>query len=607
MRSRFSALLFGSALCMYSAPAVVLAPPEPPTINKPHSGERTIEGLARDAKHQIRVKVFGESGEVQRRDVLVDPQDNTFGAVLKAPLTDGEIVQAFLLVNGAETAPSIPVAVAVIAPVAVISQSAAPPVATAARATVQATLLEKDAFMATVLPAKNAIAEAGTSDSSAAAAQSRSSDTAPPEVELTATPKEGQKTIYVSAPPAGDTKYSLAVMVNGEQVRVIDSSGNETDSVPTGSTGSTSVQLKDPLDGGQCVQALEFETGKQFVASKTLGCGDTNETDKKTYYASNPRTVTAFFDYGRIRSYLVAGSLLSYDGGSFSQPSVFLALNANRNWVWGGITQKTVGSTVVEKKRRFMFDTFFEARLTTVPTAACSQTGTQTSSTTAPAGQAQGTTTSMTTAANGCSGQQTSTTSGTTTTTTSPTLQSVLSSPKAGELLAGVSLPYLLTTWKHGSDPYGFTFGPIAKVGFLTPVGSQNSTTTTVVNPQSFYVNYGFGARFGFDKLSYVKEGDSKDVAPETVSYIDVVSGKYSNFDFNPNPDTRYSRPWRFAFEGLLKLPATPFFLGFSANVHQNFGLGNSTTVDHARDDLRFLFGAKFDAGKLFGAVQQIK
>jgi len=58
---------------------------------------------------------------------------------------------------------------------------------------------------------------------------------------------------------------------------------------------------------------------------------------------------------------------------------------------------------------------------------------------------------------------------------------------------------------------------------------------------------------------------------------------------------------------GLLKLPLKPFFIGFSANIHQNFGLGNSTTVDHVRDDLRFLFGAKFDSGKLFGAIRKIQ
>lgn len=43
-----------------------------------------------------------------------------------------------------------------------------------------------------------------------------------------------------------------------------------------------------------------------------------------------------------------------------------------------------------------------------------------------------------------------------------------------------------------------------------------------------------------------------------------------------------------------------------SDNLHQNFGLGNSTTVDNAEGDLRFLFGAEFCAGKLFGTISTI-
>lgn len=56
-----------------------------------------------------------------------------------------------------------------------------------------------------------------------------------------------------------------------------------------------------------------------------------------------------------------------------------------------------------------------------------------------------------------------------------------------------------------------------------------------------------------------------------------------------------------------LKLPLTPFFIGFSANIHQNFGLGKANPAGNARDDLRFLFGAKFGAGKLMDAIGQIK
>ena len=121
---------------------------------------------------------------------------------------------------------------------------------------------------------------------------------------------------------------------------------------------------------------------------------------------------------------------------------------------------------------------------------------------------------------------------------------------------------------------------------------------TVAASAQQFYTNYGFGARLGVDRLNY-----SKNVVSESILYFDVVSGRFSNFDVAPVTN----RPWRFGFEGVFRVPATPITLGFSANIHQNFGLGNSMTVDPAKDDLRFFIGAKFDAGKLFDKLGTTK
>ena len=142
------------------------------------------------------------------------------------------------------------------------------------------------------------------------------------------------------------------------------------------------------------------------------------------------------------------------------------------------------------------------------------------------------------------------------------------------------------------------SIGPIAKIGFDTPTGSADQNVT-LANAHQFYVNYGFGTRLGFHRMSY-----STDVAPELLSYFDVITGRFDNFDSPPTTSDAsaamaYHRPWRIAIEGILKIPMTPFVLGFSANVHQNFGLNHSTTIDDAKDDLRFFFGTKFDAGKL--------
>jgi hypothetical protein len=155
---------------------------------------------------------------------------------------------------------------------------------------------------------------------------------------------------------------------------------------------------------------------------------------------------------------------------------------------------------------------------------------------------------------------------------------------------------------------------PIAKVGFIAPVGSTASTTVTPtgsgtaavtssqpVNPAQFYNAYSFGGRVGHFKLS-----PDTNSAPELLSFLDVTVGRFSNLTtlVNNGTATYTTRRWRVAVEGLLKIPATPFTLGMSANVGQNlFGM-SAHTVQSAKDDLRFFVGAKFDIGKMIARLQ---
>ncbi|HEX8293850.1 MAG TPA: hypothetical protein VF570_18945, partial [Pyrinomonadaceae bacterium] len=87
-----------------------------------------------------------------------------------------------------------------------------------------------------------------------------------------------------------------------------------------------------------------------------------------------------------------------------------------------------------------------------------------------------------------------------------------------------------------------------------------------------------------------------EDYAPELVSWLDISRGKYENFavsvptgqnDDDGNPITRLENRWRWQAEGRLKIPETPFIVGFDGN----FGEGP--------DDLRFGFGMRFELGKL--------
>lgn len=441
-------------------------------------------------------------------------------------------------------------------------------------------------------------------------------------VRLASTPKEGQNAVWVnSTVPAASTGSgsggasagtgtSLSVYINGDRVDIKGDNQKVVQSVAADSSGSQGIQLVNALDDGECVAVVAFQTGHPPVdlTPDYLECssvpaarqprfsnGLRAATDLRTgpdFTTAPPEVATSLFDYGRVRGYLAGGSLFSYDNGSFSQPSIFLDFNVTKNWLWGGPYQKVVlddrGNLSIEHSyRRTVFETFFEARLTSLPVASCAASSSTTSTTTS------GTPTISP------SGGGSSSTSG----ACPQTVQAFVSSRKAATLTAGASIPFIFSTWTYQNKPYSLSMGPLAKIGLDTPTDSSATTGVVFASNQEFYTNFGFGSRIALNRMSV-----STNIAPENIMYIDVVSGRFSNFDVSPaNPADRYNRPWRFGFEGILKVPNTPFILGFSANIHQNFGLGNSTTVDNAKDDLRFLFGAKFDAGKLFSALPGLK
>ncbi len=457
-------------------------------------------------------------------------------------------------------------------------------------------------------------------------------------VHVSAIPKEGQTLILVetSGMPAGTTGKGacvlpatdsktdkpptpptcLRVYVNAEPAQLEDDNGTVADAMVVQASGSQGLRLKTPLEAGVCVAVVAFQYGHPPIPStgglvpEDLMC-DSNDRKRestnnsrptnvrvgkatKDFSVSTPLLASSYFDFGRVRGYLAGGSLFSYDGGNFSSPSIFMAFNVTKNWLWGGPYIKATYDP--ERQRTYlehsykhvMFETFFDARLTSLPVAACSNASTSAATSTTPTvSPGGGTTTTQNTsgASGGCPNS----------------LSSFVSSRKAATLTGGVSIPFVVTTWKYLGYPYALTVGPIAKVGLDTPL-SATLTTGVQATSSQFYTNFGFGNRFTLYRMNH-----SSSVAPENIMYIDVLAGRYSNFDVPPlDPAARYARPWRFAFEGIMKVPGSPFFLGFGANVHQNFGLGNSTTVDHAKDDLRFLFGAKFDAGKLFSSISTI-
>src|SRR5262249_4534050 len=158
----------------------------------------------------------------------------------------------------------------------------------------------------------------------------------------------------------------------------------------------------------------------------------------------------------------------------------------------------------------------------------------------------------------------------------------------------------------------------------VTPINQQQAqgqsagagntpSPVTTVNTNDFYNFYGYGLRTGHYALAgkcerslqgdIIPEKCDDNHAPELVSYLDFILGRFSNletFTQGPNNSILKTRLYRVNLEGLLKIPATPMSIGFSANIGQiEVGRGSRVITQRAGDDLRFFFGTKFDVGKL--------
>lgn len=360
-------------------------------------------------------------------------------------------------------------------------------------------------------------------------------------------PQEGQTTLYGVGSASDDAvKCSVSVYVNGDEAVLVNSSGNQSRSVDTGSDASFSVELKDSLDSGQCVVLMQYEQNHppSFVASGDVRCVDAvadrpvpsqrkpdwakeltssgealSPGPSPSYTVSPGLLVISYLNLGRMRSYFAGGMVLSQDDGDFTHTNTFVAFNVDKNWRWGGPScpppyrnfrqlGHADGTAPLDcgdhpNYKRLMINSYFEARLTAVPVAALDCSGTNASLNACK--KAAPTTTTST------SGDKTAVKTAADTTTTTSTTPAALSTRQAASLTGGVYLPYAVSTWFNRKDPYALTLGPIAKVGFQTPISAAQVNGTLVqLNDRRFYTFHTYGGRIGVSKMSY-----SKDVAPE--------------------------------------------------------------------------------------------
>lgn len=344
------------------------------------------------------------------------------------------------------------------------------------------------------------------------------------------------------------------------------------------------------LDGKDVVDQQDAtpdkETGKftatfaqPLVAEQSLSL--TGEAKGLTSDPRRMEVISSELDWGRVRAYFTAGMVLSSNSDGFKSTSAhpYVGLLVDKNWL-----------RPRERGARFRFNTFFDARLTSIKTATAGGSG-------AP-----------------------------------PT--SAFSDSQAGSLQVGIYAPIIFSKWFYRNHPYSLYIAPMAKAGFYT----VNDTGTSTPDPTkpNFYKFQAFGFRLGHYRefQDWIGRGNTHH-SPQQLSYIDFTLGKWGNYEYQQQG--KYSEPpaalscdpvsasatancflrqreWRIGLEGILYIPGSPFIVGLSANVSAQRFHGfkaspgfNGLSYDRPPDDLRFLFGVRFDARKLLGALSSPK
>jgi hypothetical protein len=381
-------------------------------------------------------------------------------------------------------------------------------------------------------------------------------------------------------PPADGTQLVLGHAEYGLPVRVkiFDTRGGlvqQRDVFADLTDSSLVIGFKTPLEAGQIVQACYVSDSVEIMPSAPVPVA--GPTEKPAAAAAPVPAASSSppadnLDLGRVRYYFTSGVILSSDRAfqlpsSGTQAGLFLGLNADRSWL----------PLDGRGFRRLNLNSYFDVRLTTVST--------QTAATDA------------------------------------GTLASFNQSQKAAALESGVYLPWIVgEPWQQGSSGYSVFVAPLAKAGFTTLVsGPSTNASDALAITDGFFKSYSYGARLGvFEHFA------SRGAAPRIVSSVDITVGRFGDFEAFRDLTLEKSgtgsaathefsrvRPWRYSFEGLLKVPRSPFVLGFDANLGMGAWPAFRDSAGHhpyaqPRDDLRFLLGAQFDFSKLLRSLPQL-
>jgi len=383
--------------------------------------------------------------------------------------------------------------------------------------------------------------------------------------------------------------------------------------------GENRIEVSDLKRGGvKAERLLTFERPSapgigSAGQSSAQNAGDRQAADETANATEN----VPEYDWGRVRAYFMGGVVMSKENSDFSKNDIFLDFTADKNIFASG-------------KRKFFkdFNSFFNARMTSIPVSQ-------------PEGAAEDTDDDE-------EDEEPCNT---------PDCANFISSRKAVLLQGGFYLPIYgkHTSWlrkvpvesvsetsrdsarierSYNYERNAIFFAPLVKGGISTITGDRLTATSEgrQFDGDDVFNFYSFGFMLGHyrvptrrvrcestgknragrneyeedcyrtrDASTAYRYVRNTSLAPELISWLTFTTGRWESFnidvptgetDAEGDPITTRQRPWRYEVLGRMKVPSAPFIVGFDGN----FGKGP--------DDLRFIFGMRFDIGKLFHALR---
>ena len=372
-------------------------------------------------------------------------------------------------------------------------------------------------------------------------------------------------------------KVHISKKLRGFKVKVVDANEQEVESRSfpdlARDVDDWSLGLKKAKEGNKVTVSAMDESEAIVLSVPAMPAPPPPPADTQKQPPANADEAVEY-DWGRVRGYFSAGMIFSKEREDFSQSDMFLDFTLDKNYV---------------AKPFLIFkdlNTFFTARLTSIPVAEKETTATDG---TPPAAEDE------------CTGVE---------------CETFLSSKKAAMMQAGIYLPMYwdFTSWfrrvqrenNFRWEKNALFIAPLAKGGIATITGDQQTAEAVRFGKDDVFNFFSFGAMLGHFRL-HTRQNDNGEyennpnIAPELISWLTLSAGRWENFEIEvPTGDKDAMgndinvrrRPWRIEALGRLKIPETPFIVGFDGN----FGKG--------RDDLRFIFGTRFDIGKIMRTLK---